>query len=115
LLLAVVGIYGLISYVTTQRTVEMGVRIAVGAQRSDVILLVLRSVFVWVFAGLAIGTVLSLIADRLLRQSFASFGSGVAESLALSVGSLLAVGLFAAFLPALRAASIEPVRALRSE
>ncbi|MBV8134524.1 MAG: ABC transporter permease, partial [Deltaproteobacteria bacterium] len=115
LLLAVVGIYGLISYVTTQRTVEMGVRMAVGAQRSDVILLVLRSAFVWVFIGLAIGTVLSLVANRLLRQSFAAFGSGVTESLALSVVSLLLVGLFAAFLPALRAASIQPVRALRNE
>ena len=115
LLLAVVGIYGLISYVTTQRTVEMGVRMAVGAQRSDVIFLVLRSAFVWVFSGLTIGAVLSVVANRLLRQSFAVFGSGAAESLALSVVSLLLVGLFAAFLPALRAASIEPVQALRNE
>ncbi len=115
LLLAVVGIYGLISYVTAQRTVELGVRMAVGAQRSDVIFLVLRNAFVWVFTGLAIGAVLSLVANRLLRQSFAAFGSGTIESLALSVVSLLLVGLFAAFLPALRAASIQPVRALRNE
>jgi ABC-type antimicrobial peptide transport system permease subunit len=115
LLLAVVGIYGLISYVTAQRTVEVGVRMAVGAQRSDVILLVLRSAFMWVFIGLTLGAVLSLVANRLLRQSFAGFGSGVAESLALSVVSLLVVGLLAAFLPALRAASIEPVQALRNE
>ncbi|MBV8436245.1 MAG: ABC transporter permease [Silvibacterium sp.] len=115
LLLAVVGIYGLISYVTTQRTVEVGVRMAVGAKRSDVVLLVLRSAFLWVFTGLAIGAVLSLVANRLLRQSFAAFGSGAIESLALSVVSLLLVGLFAAFLPALRAASIAPVQALRNE
>ena len=115
LLLAVVGIYGLISYVTSQRTVEMGVRMAVGAQRSDVILLVLRSALVWVFAGLGIGALLSLTADRLLRQSFAAFGSGVVESLTVAVLSLLIVGLVAAFLPALRAASIQPVHALRNE
>jgi len=115
LLLAVVGIYGLISYVTSQRTVEVGVRMALGAQRSDVVLLVLRSALVWVFAGLGIGALLSLAADRLLRQSFAAFGSGVVESLVVAVLSLLLVGLIAAFLPALRAASIQPVKALRSE
>ncbi|MBV8631518.1 MAG: ABC transporter permease [Silvibacterium sp.] len=115
LLLAVVGIYGLISYVTAQRTVEVGVRIAVGAQRSDVILLVLRSAFAWVIGGLTIGAVLSLVANRLLRQSFAAFGTGTAASLAISIVSLLLVGMIAALLPALRAASIEPVQALRNE
>jgi ABC-type antimicrobial peptide transport system permease subunit len=69
----------------------------------------------WVVTGLAIGVVLSMAADRLLRQSFASFGSGVVESLALSAISLLVVGVLAAFLPALRAASIEPIQALRNE
>ncbi len=115
LLLAVVGIYGLISYVTSQRTVEVGLRMAVGALRTDVVFLVLRSALAWVVTGLAIGAVLSIVADRLLRQSFASFGSGVVESLALSVLSLLVVGVLAAFLPALRAASIQPIKALRNE
>jgi len=115
LLLAVVGIYGLISYVTSQRTVEVGLRMAVGAQRTDVVFLVLRGALAWVITGLAIGAVLSIVADRLLRQSFASFGSGVVESLALSVLSLLVVGVLAAFLPALRAASIQPIKALRNE
>jgi predicted permease len=115
LLLAIVGIYGLISYVTSQRTVEVGVRMAVGAQRLDVIFLVLKGALAWVFTGLAIGAVLSLVANRLLRQSFAAFGSGVVESLTLSVLALLVVGIFAAFLPALRAASIQPIHALRNE
>ncbi len=115
LLLAVVGIYGLISYVTSQRTVEVGLRMAVGAQRTDVVFLVIRGALAWVVTGLAIGAVLSMVADRLLRQSFASFGSGVVESLALSVLSLLVVGVLAAFLPALRAASIQPIQALRNE
>jgi predicted permease len=115
LLLAIVGIYGLISYVTNQRTVEVGVRMAVGAQRSDVIFLVLKGALGWVFTGLAIGAVLSLVADRLLRQSFAAFGSGVFASLTAAVLSLLFVGLLAALLPARRAASIQPIQALRSE
>jgi predicted permease len=115
LLLAIVGIYGLISYVTNQRTVEVGLRIAVGAQRTDVIFLVLKGALAWVFTGLVIGAILSLVANRLLRQSFAAFGSGVVESLTLSVLSLLIVGMLAAFLPALRAASIQPIQALRNE
>jgi len=115
LLLAIVGIYGLISYVTNQRTVEVGLRMAVGAQRADVVFLVLKGALAWVFTGLAVGVILSLVADRLLRQSFAAFGSGVVESLALSVLSLLVVGMLAAFLPARRAASIEPIQALRNE
>ena len=88
LLLAVVGIYGLISYVTNQRTVEVGLRMAVGAQRIDVIFLVLRGALAWVLAGLAIGVALSLVADRLLRQSFAAFGSGVVASLTMAVLAL---------------------------
>jgi len=115
LLLAVVGIYGLISYVTNRRTVEVGLRMAVGAQRSDVVFLVLKGALAWVFTGLAVGVILSLVADKLLRQSFAVFGSGVVESLALAILSLLIVGMLAAFLPALRAASIQPIKALRNE
>jgi predicted permease len=115
LLLAIVGIYGLISYVTNQRTVEVGLRMAVGAQRIDVVFLVLRGALAWVLSGLAIGVVLSVVADRLLRQSFAGFGSGVVSSLAMAVLGLLVVGMIAAFLPARRAASIEPIQALRSE
>jgi ABC-type antimicrobial peptide transport system permease subunit len=88
---------------------------AVGAQRKDVIFLVLKGALAWVFTGLGIGAILSLVANRLLRQSFAAFGSGVVESLTLSVLSLLIVGMLAAFLPALRAASIQPIQALRNE
>jgi ABC-type antimicrobial peptide transport system permease subunit len=115
LLLAVVGIYGLISYVTDQRSVEVGLRMAVGAQRIDVIFLVLRGALAWVLAGLAIGATLSLVANRLLRQSFAGFGSGVVSSLAMAGLALLVVGMIGAFLPALRAASIDPIQALRNE
>ena len=115
LLLAVVGIYGLISYVTTQRTAEVGIRMALGAQRIDVLRLILSNAMAWVAIGLGIGVVLSLIANAVLRHSFAAFGSGILASLGTAVLALLAVGTTAAFLPARRAASIEPVKALRNE
>lgn len=115
LILAVVGIYGLISYITTQRTNEVGIRMALGAQRFDVIWLVMADALIWVTIGLGIGAALSFIADRLLRQSFAAFGAGIISSLALAVGALLLVGLIAALLPAGRAATINPVEALRTE
>jgi ABC-type antimicrobial peptide transport system permease subunit len=115
LLLAIVGIYGLISYVTSQRTVEVGLRMAVGAQRIDVVFLILRGALSWVLSGLGVGVVLSIVADRLLRQAFAGFGSGVVTSLAMAVIALLVVRMIAAFLPARRAASIEPIQALRNE
>jgi ABC-type antimicrobial peptide transport system permease subunit len=115
LLLAVVGIYGLISYLTAQRTNEVGIRMALGAQRFDVVRLVMADALTWVVIGLSIGAALSFVADRLLRQSFAAFGSGILSSLALAVVALLSVGVLAALVPAGRAASIDPVEALRSE
>ena len=115
LLLAIVGIYGLISYVTSQRTNEVGIRMALGAQRSDVVRLVLTGALRWVAAGLAIGVVLSLASTAILRHSFAAFGTGVLPSLTTAATVLAAVGVFAAFLPARKAASIDPVQALRNE
>ncbi|MGC2163893.1 MAG: ABC transporter permease [Silvibacterium sp.] len=115
LLLAIVGIYGLISYITTQRTNEVGIRMALGAQRIDVVRLVMVDVLGWVIIGLGIGAALSLAADALLRHSFAAFGSGILSSLVLAGIALLTVGILAALLPARRAASIEPIQALRSE
>lgn len=115
LLLAVVGIYGLISYVTAQRTSEVGVRMAVGAQRIDVVRLILGNALVLVAIGLGIGAVLSAITARLLRGAFTGLGGGEASSLGLAALVLVAVGLLAGLIPALRAASIDPVKALRME
>jgi predicted permease len=115
LILALVGIYGLISYLATQRTNEVGIRMAVGAQRGDVIRLVMADALTWVVVGLGIGAVLSLVAGRILRQIFADFGGGIVSSLVLAVLALLAAGMIASLVPAARAAAIEPVQALRSE
>jgi ABC-type antimicrobial peptide transport system permease subunit len=115
LLLAVVGIYGLISYVTAQRTGEVGVRMALGAQRIDVVQLILGHALLLVAIGLAIGAVLSAAASAILRKMFTDFGGGIFSSLALAALALLLVGVLAGLIPALRAASLDPVKALRTE
>ena len=115
LLLAVVGIYGLISYVTAQRTGEVGVRMALGAQRIDVVQLILSQALLLVALGLGIGAVLSAAASAILRKMFTDFGGGIFSSLALAALALLLVGVLAGLIPALRAASLDPVKALRTE
>jgi putative ABC transport system permease protein len=115
LLLAIVGIYGLISYVTAQRTNEVGVRMALGAQRSDVVRLILGHALALVAIGLGIGAALSGLSSALLQRAFADFGGGVVSSLGMAAVVLLAVGVLAGLIPALRAASVDPVKALRME
>jgi len=115
LLLAVVGIYGLISYVTAQRTNEVGVRMALGAERSDVVQLILGHALLLVGIGLGIGAVLSAAASAILRRTFTDFGGGIVPSLGLAAVALLAVGVLAGLIPALRAASVDPMKALRME
>jgi predicted permease len=115
LLLALVGIYGLISYVTTQRTGEVAIRMALGAQRFHILGLVLTSVLAWITTGLTIGVALSLIASAFLRSSFAAFGSGMLSALGGAIATLVIVGVIATLLPAYRAASIQPVEALRND
>jgi predicted permease len=115
LLLAIVGIYGLISYITTQRTNEVGIRMALGAQRIDILNLVLSSVFTWIVTGLVIGAALSFVTVAVLRNAFTAFGAGVLPSLGAAIVALLTVGAIAAWLPARRACSIQPVEALRNE
>lgn len=115
LLLAVVGIYGLISYVTAQRTNEVGVRMALGAQRSDVVRLIFGHALLLVVVGLGIGAALSAAAWALLQRMFTDFGPGIFSSLCVAGLALLAVGMLAGLIPALRAASVDPVKALRSE
>jgi predicted permease len=115
LLLALVGIYGLISYVTAQRTGEVGVRMALGAKRSDVVQLILRKALMLVIVGLGIGAAFSATASAVLRKLFAGFGGGIFWSLLLAGAALLFVGALAGLIPALRAASIDPAKALRAE
>ena len=115
LFLALVGLYGLMAYSVSRRTREVGIRMALGAQRSDVLLLVLKKAALLLGLGLACGLGASWFATRAI-QSFL-FGVGNHDPLTIaSVCGLLAIcGLIAAIIPARRAASIDPVHALRTE
>jgi predicted permease len=115
LLLAIVGIYGLISYITIQRTSEVGIRMALGAQRIDILNLVLSSVAAWIVTGLAIGAALSFVTVAVLRNAFTAFGAGILPSLGAAVVALFLVGAIAGWVPARRATSIQPIEALRNE
>ena len=115
ILLAAVGLYGVLAYSTEQRTREIGVRLALGSQRSGVVMLIVREMFL--IAAIAI--VLALPATVLLARLFRSqlYGVTASDPLTLAGAVLLAAVMvtLAAVLPATRAASIEPMQALRTE
>ena len=115
LLLAMVGIYGVIAWTVRQRTREIGVRMALGAQRSAVLALVLRSGLKLAGAGIVLGSIGSMMLTRLLGSLL--FGVGPTDPLTfVAVPLLLAsVALLACWLPARRAANVNPIVALRSE
>ena len=115
LFLALVGLYGLMTYSVSCRTREVGIRMALGAQRSDVLLLVIKRAAFLLTIGLVSGLVATWFATRVI-QAFL-FGIDRHDPITiLSVCALLAVsGLFAAIIPALRAASIDSMQALRSD
>ena len=115
LLLASIGIYGLISYVTGQRTQEVGIRMALGAQRGSVLRLILNDALARVAIGLVIGVTLSVGTFALVRHLFADFGAGFAPSFGAAAVILLLVGTAAGLIPAARAASLDPMKALRRE
>jgi macrolide transport system ATP-binding/permease protein len=115
LVLAAIGIYGTLAYSVTRRTSEIGIRMAIGAQRSDVLWLILRDSIILIGAGLAFGFPIALIATRWLKSFL--FGVPPADPLAIGSAVLLiaALALLAGYLPARRATKIEPVSALRYE
>jgi ABC-type antimicrobial peptide transport system permease subunit len=115
LLIAVAGIYGLLTYSVSQRTREFGLRIALGAQRGDIVWLVLRHSMVLLGAGTAIGLTLAWAAHKVLRSLVYLAGSVDAGTVFLVVLTLGACSLAASYLPARRAASVDPMEALRSE
>jgi len=115
LLLALIGLYGLMAFSVNRRTREVGIRMALGAERRDVLLLVLKNATVLVASGLAAGLVCTWIVTRALRSFL--FEVSAHDPLTVLVVSLLLVicGLIAAFVPARRAASVDPMQALRTE
>jgi ABC-type antimicrobial peptide transport system permease subunit len=115
LLLALAGLYGLMAFSVNRRTREVGIRMALGAERRDVLFLILKKASVLVGGGLVAGLVCMWIVTRALRSFL--FGVSEHDPLTVVVVSLLLVvcGLVAAFVPARRAASIDPIQALRTE
>lgn len=115
LLIASVGLYGLLSFAVAQRTREFGLRIALGAQRDNILGLVLRRALVLVGAGLACGTAMAWFAVSLTRSYI--YGVQVHDGVTFAAVALVLAGasFAAAWLPARHAASIEPMQALRSE
>jgi ABC-type antimicrobial peptide transport system permease subunit len=114
-LLAGIGLYGIMAYSTTQRTREIGIRMALGAQRGTVVGLILREVLLLAGSAMAATVPLAMLATRAVRSQL--FGVSVADPAVYGAGILTSclVAALAAFVPAWRAATIDPARALRTE
>jgi predicted permease len=115
LLLAAVGLYGVTAYTVERRTSEIGVRMALGANRMDVIRLVLRGAFLQILIGLLIGIPISIASSRLISAQLYQVKGWDPLVLGGSILALTICAFFASIIPAQRAASINPVKALRTE
>ncbi len=115
LLLAAIGLYGLLSYRVARRKTEIAIRVALGAQAARVIAMILGDTVWLVAGGLALGAGLSYAASRLIRSQLYGVAPQDPATLALSIAVLVAVALTAAYLPARRAASLDPMSALRRD
>jgi ABC-type antimicrobial peptide transport system permease subunit len=115
LLLTSIGLYGVLSYAVVKRTREIGIRIALGASRSAVLSMVLRRSAMLVAGGLIIGVAGSIAARRFIGGMLFGLHGGSPLLLLCAVSVMVAAAWLATYLPAHRAASIDPILALRSE
>lgn len=115
LALASVGLYGVTAYSVERRTSEIGIRMALGADRLNVLRLVLRGAFLQVGIGLAIGLPAAILGGRAMATQLFGVKPYDPNILLLTTAALSLAALTAAVVPARRAASIEPIRALRTE
>ena len=114
-LLATIGLYGLISYTVARRTNEIGIRMALGAQRGDVVRMILREAGILLGIGIAAGTALSLLAAKTASALLFGLKPRDPLTLAAAIAALAAVTVAASFLPAQRASRLDPMVALRDE
>jgi putative ABC transport system permease protein len=115
LLLAVVGLYATLSQFVVRRTREISIRMALGAQRDRILASMLARAMVMVCLGVGLGAAVAAVCLRFVQGLFYGIHSGGAANFALGAGLLVAASLASALKPALRAASIEPIQALRNE
>jgi predicted permease len=113
--LACIGIYGLTSYAVSRRTHEIGIRMALGAQKADVLRMVMRETVALAMAGLGLGIPIAFASGRWVASALYGLKSDDPATLLVAVVLLLSVAVFAGFLPARRAAKVDPMTALRQE
>src|SRR5271165_170805 len=115
LLLACIGIYGVLAYLTSQRVPEMGLRMALGASARQVVQLVLRESLAMIFAGVGVGILGALAGGRLLERVIEGMRPMDAPTLAVMISVLLLAAMIASYLPARRASRTDPMLALRQD
>jgi putative ABC transport system permease protein len=115
LALAVIGIYGVLSYSVAQRRQEFGIRLALGAEHADILRLVVRQGLMLAIAGIAIGLMASLLLTRLMSSMLYKVGTLDLATFLLTPLVFLCITLFASYLPARRATKVDPIEALRCE
>jgi ABC-type antimicrobial peptide transport system permease subunit len=115
MLLASIGIYGVVSYWVSQRTREIGIRSALGARQSDILQLVLGHGMLLAVAGTTIGLTAALALTRFLASLLFGVSSHDVIAMAAAAAALIAIALVASYIPAHRAAKVDPLIALRFE
>jgi macrolide transport system ATP-binding/permease protein len=115
LLLAVIGLYGVTAYSVVRRTPEIGIRMALGAERGGVIAMVMRGAIIQAAVGLAIGIPVAMVCVRFVKSQLYEITSADFRVMAGAIVIMALAALAAGIIPARRAASIDPVRALRME
>jgi len=115
LVLACIGIYGVLAYLTGRRVPEIGLRMAIGASPSDVRWLVLRQSLGMVFLGIGIGTAAAVAAGRILERLVEGMQPTALSTFMITIPFLVLAAMLASFVPARRASRVDPVHALRQE
>jgi ABC-type antimicrobial peptide transport system permease subunit len=113
--LVAVGLYGTLSYRVGRRSMEIGVRMALGAQREQILWMVLRESLMLTAAGIVVGFPIALVLGHLLQSTLYGLGAHDPLTLVAAAFGVLSVALLATFVPARTAASVNPMQALRSE
>lgn len=115
LILAIVGLYGVLSYSVTQRTREMGIRLTLGAQRNDVVKLIVKQGMSLALIGIGIGLAAALMLTRIMTRVLFGISSTDLTTFAAITLILAAVAFLASYLPARRATKVDPMVSMRSE